>query len=118
METAVQQFLLKLPNEKREPAMFIRELVLSANKEITDSIKWRQLAFSYKKTSFAFVYTYATVNYINLGFFKAVELSDPQNLFEGTGKGMRHIKIRTIKEIPIAQVKKWVKEAISLLQVK
>jgi hypothetical protein len=62
----------------------------------------------------AFIYTYPGVDYMNLGFMKATSLQDPKKLFEGTGKGMRHIKIQTPKDIPSIQIKKWVKESITL----
>ncbi|MCW3102728.1 MAG: hypothetical protein JWO09_1168 [Bacteroidetes bacterium] len=114
MEPAIQRFLAALPDHKRELAMQVRDLMLAASPAITEGIKWRQLTFISGKTNIAFVYTYAGVDYINLGFMQATALSDPKKLFEGTGKGMRHIKIRTAKDIPAAQVRKWVKEALAL----
>lgn len=62
----------------------------------------------------AFIYTYKTVDYINFGFFKATSLSDPKGLLEGTGKGMRHVKIHNEKEINEQQIVAWVREAIRL----
>jgi len=114
MEPAIQRFLAALPDHKRELAMQVRDIMLAASPAITEAIKWRQLTFISGKTNIAFVYTYAGVEYINLGFMQATALSDPKKLFEGTGKGMRHIKIRTAKDIPAAQVKKWVKAALAL----
>ncbi len=115
MEPAVQQYLIKLPDNKSEAALYIRDLIILVDPLITDCIKWRTLTFNYKKTSFAFIYTFPTVDYINLAFFKAVELDDPKKLFEGTGKGMRHIKVWSVKDIPATQIKKWVKEATHLI---
>jgi len=114
MEPKIQQFLAKLPDDKRENAMKVRDIILAASPEVTETIKWRQLTFISGKVNLAFVYTYAGVDYINLGFLKATALTDPKKLFEGSGKGMRHIKIRSAKDIPAAQIKKWVKEAVSL----
>jgi hypothetical protein len=114
MEPKVQQFLLKLNDEKRELAMLTRDAILAASPKISETIKWNQLTFIYGKANLAFIYTYAKSKGINLGFFKAVELSDPKKLLEGTGKSMRHIKIQSVKKIPNAQIKKWMKEAIAL----
>jgi hypothetical protein len=36
--------------------------------------------------------------YVNLGFFFGTDLADPSHVLEGTGKRMRHVKIRSIKE--------------------
>jgi hypothetical protein len=33
-------------------------------------------------------------HHINLGFFHDVELADPAGLLQGTGKSMRHVKIK------------------------
>lgn len=118
MDKAIEQFLENLPEEKRKPASKLRELILKTNLSITEAIKWGNITFIHGKANLAFIYTYKTVNYINLGFSKATSLADPDNLFEGTGAGMRHIKIETIKDIPTAQVKAWIKEAIALEEVK
>lgn len=114
MEPKIQRFLAALPEYKREVALLVRDIILSADKNVTEDIKWRQLTFTSGKTNLAFIYTYAGVDYMNLGFMQATALNDPKALFEGTGKGMRHIKIRTSKDIPAAQIRKWVKEAVAL----
>jgi hypothetical protein len=114
MEPKIQQFLLKLPAGKRAIASEVRDIVLASHKGIGEAIKWGQLTFVYGKTNIAFIYTMSSKEYMNLGFMKAVQLSDPKKLFEGTGKGMRHIKISAVKDIPATQIKKWVKEAIAL----
>jgi hypothetical protein len=114
MEPKIQQVILNLPEEKREVALLLRDAMLNANKKLKETLKWGQLTFVYGKANIAFIYTTKTTNYMNLGFFRAVELSDPKKLLEGTGKGMRHIKVYSVKDIPAAQIKKWVKEAISL----
>jgi hypothetical protein len=118
MEPKIQRFLTALPDYKHELAMKVRDVILAASTAVTEDIKWRQLTFISGKTNLAFIYTYAGVDYINLGFMQATSLNDSKKLFEGTGKGMRHIKIRTNKDIPAAQIKKWVKEAVMLSKEK
>jgi hypothetical protein len=41
-------------------------------------------------------------------------LPDPKRLLEGTGKGIRHLKIHSEKEINKKQIISWIKEAIKL----
>ncbi|MCX6290715.1 MAG: DUF1801 domain-containing protein [Bacteroidetes bacterium] len=113
MDTKIEKFLSGMTGEKRELAVIVREIFLSTDKKITETIKWGNLTFVYKG-NLAFVYTYKKVDYINVGFLRALELSDPGKLFQGTGKGMRHIKIFSEKDIPKTQLKKWIKEAIKL----
>lgn len=42
----------------------------------------------------AFAYVGVFKAHANLGFFRGAELSDPEQLLEGTGKLMRHVKLR------------------------
>lgn len=47
----------------------------------------------------AFTYVNAFTAHVNVGFFRGAELPDPSHLLEGTGKYMRHVKLRPQAEI-------------------
>ena len=42
----------------------------------------------------AFAYVNAFKARVNVGFFRGAEIADPKGLLEGTGKVMRHVKLR------------------------
>lgn len=42
----------------------------------------------------AFGYVNAFNAHVNVGFFRVAEIADPTGLLEGTGKFMRHVKLR------------------------
>ncbi len=42
----------------------------------------------------AFAYVDAFKAHVNVGFFRGVDLDDPAGQLEGTGKRMRHVKVR------------------------
>lgn len=42
----------------------------------------------------AFAYVNVFTAHVNVGFFGGAELRDPNRLLEGTGKFMRHVKLR------------------------
>src|SRR6266446_10088563 len=42
----------------------------------------------------AFGYVNAFKAHVNVGFFRGAEIADPGRLLEGTGKFMRHVKLR------------------------
>jgi len=42
----------------------------------------------------AFAYVNAFTAHVNVGFFRGAELPDPRGLLEGSGKFMRHVKLR------------------------
>ncbi len=47
----------------------------------------------------AFAYVNAFTAHVNVGFFRGAELADPARLLEGTGKYMRHVKLRPESDI-------------------
>lgn len=42
----------------------------------------------------AFAYVNAFKEHVNVGFFRGAEIADPERLLVGTGKYMRHVKLR------------------------
>ena len=42
----------------------------------------------------AFAYVNAFTAHANVGFFRGAEIADPKGLLEGTGRFMRHVKLR------------------------
>jgi hypothetical protein len=53
----------------------------------------------------AFGYVNAFTNHVNVGFFLGPEMEDPQHLLEGTGKFMRHVKLKPGQEIDSTALK-------------
>jgi hypothetical protein len=47
----------------------------------------------------AFAYVDAFTAHVNVGFFRGAELADPQGLLEGTGRFMRHAKLRPAESV-------------------
>lgn len=47
----------------------------------------------------AFAYVDAFTAHVNVGFFLGAELADPARLLEGTGKFMRHVKLRPAGDV-------------------
>ena len=50
----------------------------------------------------------ANKNHVNLGFYKGFEkLNDPNGILEGTGKTMRHIKLKTVSDVDTELLSEW-----------
>ena len=47
----------------------------------------------------AFAYVNAFRAHVNVGFFRGAELADPERLLEGTGKFMRHVKLKPQSDV-------------------
>ena len=50
----------------------------------------------------AFAYVNVFRAHANVGFFHGAELADPSGLLEGTGKHMRHVKVRPGVEVDVS----------------
>ena len=59
----------------------------------------------------AFAYVNAFKAHVNVGFFRGAELADPNGLLEGTGKLMRHVKLRPERDVDTAALKKLIEAA-------
>lgn len=49
----------------------------------------------------AFCYVNVFTSHVNVGFFHGATLPDPAGLLEGTGKRMRHVKLRPGREVDV-----------------
>jgi hypothetical protein len=87
----------------RELAYQLRKLVAAVMPNVVE-VPWPKMRMaSYgvgpKKKSEHFCYISAQKDDVNLGFYYGAELPDPEALLQGTGKLLRHVKIREPKAI-------------------
>ena len=59
----------------------------------------------------AFAYVNAFKAHVNVGFFRGVEIADPEHLLEGTGKFMRHVKLRPEIDVDASALEKLIETA-------
>src|SRR6266850_240478 len=58
-----------------------------------------------------YLYIGVIKDHVNLGFIRGSELADPQRILEGTGKQMRHIKIRNMSDLLRPAIRAYLQEA-------
>jgi hypothetical protein len=59
----------------------------------------------------AFASVNAFTAYVNVGFFHGAALPDPDGLLEGTGKFMRHVKLKPEREVDALALAKLIRAA-------
>jgi hypothetical protein len=89
--------------QARELAYELRKLVAAIMPRVVE-VPWPRMRMaSYgvgpKKKTEHFCYISAQKNDVNLGFYYGAELPDPEGLLQGTGKLLRHLKIRDAKAL-------------------
>ena len=60
-----------------------------------------------------YAYVAAQASYVNLGFYHGASLSDPAGLLEGTGKKLRHVKIREVSDVKNPAIAALLRHAIA-----
>lgn len=64
----------------------------------------------------AFGYVNAFTAHVNVGFFRGADLSDPTGLLEGTGKHMRHVKLRPTHDVDVDALTQLIETAYKDMQ--
>jgi hypothetical protein len=59
----------------------------------------------------AFAYVNAFTAHVNVGFFRGAEIADPDDLLEGTGKFMRHVKLMPQHDVDARALTKLIETA-------
>jgi hypothetical protein len=59
----------------------------------------------------AFAYVNAFKAHVNVGFFRGAEIADPEDLLEGTGKFMRHVKLKPGSDVDASAFKRLIDTA-------
>ena len=102
-EAAFRAVVEPLPAPVRALALGARALVLRVLPRAHEIVWARQKIAGYgtgpKKMSEHFCWLSFAANHVALGFHYGAELPDPAGLLEGTGKRMRHVKIRRAADL-------------------
>jgi hypothetical protein len=103
---------------KQSPALraildVLRAEIQKAAPTATSSLKWGMPFFTLDGAMFVAVAAHkAHVNLILPG--PPGTYADPEGLLEGEGKTGKHLKVRSIDELPRAQVRAWLKTAVGV----
>lgn len=94
----VEKVLQSCPPEVKGLAEELRGLVRQAAPKATERgyTGWGNLAYDHNGR---FCYIAPLKNSVNMGFHRGVQLADPEGLLRGSGKGMRHVKVRKHEDI-------------------
>lgn len=107
----VDQYVAKQKLEFRGILEALRRLVKKAAPDLDERLKWRQPCYVGKENVCAIA---AMRTWVDLFFFRGAELKDPRGLLEGTGKGMRHIKVQKVSDIDPDDFAALIKQAAAL----
>ena len=95
--------LLNITGKSLQPILIrLRQIILEVKPDAHEVVRLGDRAATYgfgeKKMIEGVVYLMPFDKWINLGFYQGADLPDPNRMLEGTGKKLRHIKIRSVDE--------------------
>ncbi|MEP7041923.1 MAG: DUF1801 domain-containing protein [Dokdonella sp.] len=108
-EPSIDVWMREYPDDLREIAQHWFEVMRACGDDV------RELMHDGHPTACvgdaAFGYVDAFRDHVNVGFFRGAELPDAGGLLEGTGKLMRHVKLRPGRKIDHEALKRLVRAA-------
>lgn len=104
----VTDYIAKASSDQKQVLNTLRELIGKAIPEVAENFKWNRPVYATQKD---FCYLQFNKKHVNLGFFEFDKIEDPNNLLEGTGKEMRHVKIQDGSALNPPVLYKMIKQA-------
>jgi hypothetical protein len=94
----------------------LRNVIAQADPQSTETASVREKALYFTlgrgKMTDGYAYIMGHGSHVNLGFFHGIDLPDPEGLLEGTGKKLRHVKVRTMADVDAASLRNLIDAAI------
>lgn len=100
----VSGYINQAPEEHRLIMEKVRRLVHDNVHGAKEEYKWSRPVFS---KGIDFLYLKNSKSYVTVGFFNFHKLDDPDHLLEGTGKDMRHIKVKQQHDLNESLLSRW-----------
>lgn len=112
-----EQLFVDVQPDLRTVCEMLRSVIVELHPDYCEVIWPKQRIASYgvgpKKMSQHYVYVAPQTRHVNLGLYHGATAADPSGLLEGTGKRLRHVKIRSLAEATAAPVRRLIAEAIA-----
>ena len=114
-EKTVDGYITGLEGWKGEIVSRVRQIVLGTAPDAKESIKWAQPVY---ESNGPFAYIKAFKSAVNFGFWRGVDIEDPEGLLQGSGDKMRHVKLTGMADIDEKALAGFVSQALELNRTK
>ncbi len=95
----------------------LRSMILEIDAQAVETIRLGDRAATYgvgpRKMRDGYAYLMPHSRWVNLGFYDGASLDDPAGILEGTGKRLRHVKVRTVEAAGAEALRSLVAEAVA-----
>lgn len=102
----VTDYINNSPVEQVELLNALRHLIHETILETKEDFKWGIPVFTKTKI---FTYLRSSKNHVALGIYNIDRIKDPKRILEGTGKNMRHLKLKNLEELDKVLIAEWLR---------
>jgi uncharacterized protein YdhG (YjbR/CyaY superfamily) len=116
MLKVIDQFYLDQKEPLQSTLLALREIILSLDARLTDSMKYGMPFFCYQKKMFCYFWVDKKTKEPYIGVVKGHLLNHP-NLEKGDRKQIKIFRINTQEDLPVETIKEILNEALSYYYV-
>jgi len=104
----VEAFVKEQTPAQQKTINRLRAIIRESHPELEEKIRWLQVGYLVSHRDVCGIYPAS--DHVNLSFAQGATLRDPKRLLEGTGKGIRHIKMLKVEDLGEDTIKAYVRE--------
>lgn len=110
--------LLDIAGDELSPIVQeLRRVIFGIDPKACEVVRLGDKAATYgvgpKKMSEGYCYILPYKSWVNLGFYQGAHLTDSDGLLEGTGKNLRHFKVRSLAQIDNSSIKELIRASLN-----
>jgi uncharacterized protein YdeI (YjbR/CyaY-like superfamily) len=112
----IEEFLKSYTPKVQEVSLELRKIAMELLPETEEILYegWKNFTYGRGKSRTdkdLIIYIAPFKDSVNLGFYRGTNLPDKKKLLKGTGKLLRHIKLKTMADYEIEDIKQLITEA-------
>ena len=110
----MSEYLRNIPAALRPTMQAARKTIKALGPRGTKEIAYRKWPIRYAVDEMLVVGIGNYPRWVSIYFFRGAALDDPDKVLEGTGKSMRHIKLREPTDASRPEVKRMIRQAFKM----
>ncbi|MEX1073362.1 MAG: DUF1801 domain-containing protein [Chloroflexota bacterium] len=110
-QKTVDEYIAAFDDWRTDAMKRLREVVKEGAPHSAVGIKWAQPVWEWNGPM---IWMKAAKDHVSIGFWRGTEMEDPGKVLEGDGDRMRHIKVKSVDEIPADALRELVRQAVRL----
>jgi hypothetical protein len=110
-DSEIDTIIAAMPPEMRRIARALRRAIRSVAPNLDECVKWNAPNWRGRKLVLCFM---VYPDHLNLGLWRGAELAPSFAIVEGTGKSLRHVRMRSVAQAGSPEIRRLIRAAVTL----